>query len=140
LFENNIQTVILEKDNHLKRQLVNIYPNKIETESILKIKGLEKNVIIWNTKNHILDIDEAEHYAYTIMTRTSCMLVVILHSEMMSVYKDIISRMNEHNLIIWDKETETYYNTTIKNRNPDLNREIITMQTNTDTLNNLPLN
>jgi hypothetical protein len=96
---------ILERDNILKNALAakNI---KIESDSILSLKGLEKECIIWATYLPLEFEKEAFEFAYTIVTRTSGILIIVLTDQTQQIYKKVLGLLNKERLIFWDKITE----------------------------------
>jgi len=96
---------ILEKDYTLTNNLFkkNI---EIETDSILSLKGLEKECVIWATYVPLEFEKEAFEFAYTIVTRTSGVLIIIIKEGTQEVYKKILGLLNKERLIFWDKKSE----------------------------------
>lgn len=96
---------ILEKDYTLTNNLFkkNI---EIETDSILSLKGLEKECVIWATYVPLEFEKEAFEFAYTIVTRTSGILIIVITEETQEVYKKILGLLNKERLIFWDKNSE----------------------------------
>jgi DNA helicase-2/ATP-dependent DNA helicase PcrA len=96
---------ILERESILKTNLKNRNIN-IETDSILSLKGLEKECVIWATYVPLEFEKEAFEFAYTIVTRTSGILVIIITEETQEVYKKVLGLLNKERLIFWDKNSE----------------------------------
>jgi hypothetical protein len=112
------KVTILEKDepllNELKKRNIDS-----ETDTIFRLKGLEKNCVLWSTriplesenevpvksKNEVLEI------TYTILTRTSCILIIAITDDTQDVYKKILGLLNRERLIMWDSETEQKFAT-----------------------------
>ncbi len=96
---------ILEKDLDLCKEL-----NRIgvfsETDTILSLKGLEKECVIWSTRVPLEYEKEVYEFAYTILTRTSSILIIVLSDNTQVIYKPIIGLLNKDRLIFWDKVTE----------------------------------
>ena len=110
-FENQI--TILEKDNELKRNLNNWKNGIAETDTILKLKGMEKTCIVWSTKAEIYDKDEFYNYAYTIMTRTSSLLIIALYQVVDEVVYEVLKKLDSQKLILWDAATKEYFDEVI---------------------------
>ncbi|UAY52131.1 UvrD-helicase domain-containing protein [Ferruginibacter albus] len=97
---------ILEKDNLLGRRL------SIDSDTILRLKGLEKQCVIWSTRSGIEHKKEKFEFVYTILTRTSCLLIIALfegkngNGGSQSIFREIIGLLNSDNIIFWDKETK----------------------------------
>jgi hypothetical protein len=66
---------IMEKDQSLCSEINKLGENP-ETTTILKLKGLEKDFIVWSLQAVIEYENEVMEFAYTIMTRTNCLLII----------------------------------------------------------------
>jgi len=99
---------ILEKDVELQRE---ISRNGIstETDSILSLKGLEKECVLWSTRIPLEFEKEVFEFSYTIVTRTSCILMIGLTEETQNGYKKILGLLDKERLIMWDNETEAKF-------------------------------
>ena len=82
---------------------------KVETDSILKLKGLEKECVVWSTSRPLEFEKEVLEFSYTILTRTSCILIVGLTNRTQKIYKKVIGMFDKEKIIIWDKDTEENY-------------------------------
>lgn len=96
---------ILEKDSnlthHIKSQGI-----KAETDTILRLKGLEKKCIIWSVRAGIENPREVYEMVYTILSRTAAILIICLLDDIKEYYKPVIGKLNKSRLILWDQETE----------------------------------
>jgi DNA helicase II / ATP-dependent DNA helicase PcrA len=101
-------TTILEKDNELAFAL-NQMGVKSETDTILRLKGLEKKCIIWSTRMNIEFEKEVYEFVYTILSRTSSILIITLSDNTLDIYKPVIGKLNKDRLILWDEETENKF-------------------------------
>ncbi len=99
---------ILEKDPKLCYALRKLKIDS-ETDTILRIKGLEKECVLWSVRTKIDHDNEAEEIVYTILTRTSSILIIALSEEITNVYKEIIGTFDKDRLIFWDQETKNRY-------------------------------
>ena len=104
---------ILERDNELCRHLNNYKPNIAITDTVLKLKGLEKECIVWSTRSRI-KADEAINYVYTILTRTSSILIIALYPDVKEQIKEALCLLNQEYLMMWDAETEVHFKTNYK--------------------------
>lgn len=100
---------ILERDDDLRKYLSKKNIN-CESDSVLRIKGLEKNCILWTTSAEIDFTNEAEEFVYTILTRTNCLLIVALSSSTKPYYKNILKSFRKDRVICWDEESKTKFN------------------------------
>jgi hypothetical protein len=96
---------ILEKDISLCNEL-NRIGIKAETDTILSLKGLEKECVIWSTRTPLEYEKEVYEFAYTILTRTSSILIIALSDNTQDIYKQVIGLLRRDRLIFWDKTTE----------------------------------
>lgn len=108
VYDLNKQTIVLEKDYELSRPL-NKLGIRTESETILKIKGLEKKCVIWSTRAGYEDNDEFLETVYTILTRTSSILIIALFENTLQNYKKVIYLLNKERLILWDNDTKLRY-------------------------------
>jgi len=101
---------ILETDYELCKAL---RADKIvcETDTILKLKGLEKTCVLWNTRKDIAYREEVAEFVYTILSRTSGILIVALSQNTLPKYHRIINLLRKDRLILWDKETKENFGT-----------------------------
>lgn len=100
---------ILERDYDLKNQLIN-NGIEIESDSILSLKGLEKECVIWSTYIPLEYEKEAFEFAYTIITRTSGVLIILISEETQIVYKKVLGLLKNNRIIFWDKISEDKFN------------------------------
>ena len=100
---------ILEKDIELRQEIVN-RGLKAETDTILSLKGLEKECVLWSTSTPLEFKKEVFEFAYTIVTRTTCILIIAITQNTQNDYKKILGLLNKERLIMWDKETEQKFN------------------------------
>jgi hypothetical protein len=112
------RVTILEKDTELQREIIK--RNLIaETDTILSLKGLEKECVLWSTRIPLEFEKEVFEFAYTIVTRTSCILIIAITDKTQNVYKKILGLLNSERLIMWDKETEQKFATFCEEYEPE---------------------
>ena len=99
---------ILEKDRTLRNELGDLGLSA-ETDSILALKGLEKECVLWSTRVPLEFQNEVFEFAYTIMTRTSSVLIIALTDSTQQVYKKILGMLNRDRVILWDQETASKF-------------------------------
>lgn len=107
LFELKLIT-ILETDGELCRSVRELDKN-VETSTILKLKGLEKEMVIWSLQADIEFENEVMEFAYTIMTRTNCLLIIVIADNFKDYYKPIVKMLRKDRIIFWDKESEEIF-------------------------------
>lgn len=100
---------ILETDWSLRNSIRN---KKIscETATILRLKGLEKTCVLWNTEKDIAYKEEVSEFIYTILSRTSSVLIIMLTENTLPKYYRIIDLLRKDRLILWDEETKINFN------------------------------
>ncbi len=100
---------ILEKDPTLTTELRK-QGISTETDTILRLKGLEKECILWSTRAEIEFEKEVYEFIYTILTRTSSVLIVALFPETKPIYKRVIHLLRKDRIIFWDTITKQKFN------------------------------
>lgn len=106
--DENIPISIYEKDYELVNAFRGTYLN-IENEFILKSKGLEKKFVFWSTRTKMLHSNEIYEFVYTILTRTSSILVIGLSKHTEEVYHEIINTFRKDRILFWDSDTKTHF-------------------------------
>lgn len=99
---------ILEKDNALCFALRQKRIDA-ETDTILRIKGLEKTCVVWSTRVAHDAEEETEEFIYTILTRTCSILIIALFDDMLPGYKPILNTLAQNRIIMWDHDTMHRY-------------------------------
>jgi DNA helicase-2/ATP-dependent DNA helicase PcrA len=100
---------ILEKDKELMKELNSKVEDLSETDTILRLKGMEKECIVWSTRAPIEDDEDYVYYVYTILTRTSSVLIIALFPETPQRAYDLLSRLDIERVMFWDKQTENHW-------------------------------
>lgn len=99
---------VLEKDKGLER-VMDEYGIATETDTILSLKGLEKECVLWSTRIPLEFEKEVFEFAYTILTRTSCILIIALTYNTQHIYRKILGLLDTERLIMWDEETASKF-------------------------------
>lgn len=105
--ENRIN--ILEKDINLSVALNSIKNNIATTDTVLRLKGLEKKLVVWSSKSKIDSSEEVRNFIYTIFTRTSGLLIIAIFPEICDDYKEIIKSIRRDRIILWDEITSNKF-------------------------------
>jgi DNA helicase-2/ATP-dependent DNA helicase PcrA len=100
---------ILEKDKQLC-DLLTAKGLSCETDSVLKLKGLEKECIVWSTSKVVEFEKEIKEFVYTILTRTSCLLIITFDNAISENFLGIFSLLDKERLIFFDKDSEQKFN------------------------------
>jgi DNA helicase-2/ATP-dependent DNA helicase PcrA len=101
---------ILEKDELLRNALNMLKTNIAESDTILRIKGLEKRCVVWSTKTIPENSDEIYNIAYTILTRTSCILIIALYPGLKENGSAILRILDSKRLLFWNQKSIDEYN------------------------------
>lgn len=109
---------ILEKDIELLRE-ISRKGITCETDTILSLKGLEKECVLWSTRIPLEFEKEVFEFSYTIVTRTSCILIIALSDDTQNIYKKILGLLDNERLIMWDKETADKFYTFCEEYKPE---------------------
>ena len=110
--KNEHAITILEKDEDLELILNQIRPKISKADTILRLKGLEKKCILWSARIDIDNEDEINNFVYTILTRTSSILIIaLLADQTPDYYIDILKNLRKDRLIFWDKITKEKFST-----------------------------
>jgi DNA helicase-2/ATP-dependent DNA helicase PcrA len=100
---------ILETDYEI-RNILRFQKIECETDTILRLKGLEKTCVLWSTRKDIAYKEEISEFVYTILSRTTSILIISLSDNTLLKYHRIINLLRKDRLILWDLETKDSYN------------------------------
>ena len=105
------EITVMERDSLLQRALKERLNDDIptETETILKLKGLEKTCVVWSTRAAIEHQGEVFEFIYTVLTRTSCLLLITLTPDMQEMYLPVLQQLRADRLIFWDAESSQQF-------------------------------
>jgi hypothetical protein len=70
------------------------------------IKGLERPVVVWSTRAEIDADDSLLEWIYTILTRTTGVLIVLLSVETPEEVRRILGRLREDRVLPWTAQAE----------------------------------
>lgn len=99
---------IMERDEELRSALYKVKV-KSTTHTIMREKGLEMDCVLWSTRTHVEDLEKSYEFVYTILTRSSNILIIALFNETLDEYKRIIKYLREDRLIIYDQQTKDVF-------------------------------
>jgi hypothetical protein len=96
---------IVEKDRKLERALCERLCRgfKVECESMHRIKGLERPCVIWSTREPICEEEVVEEWVYTILTRTTGILIIAVGGETQEQFKQAIGLLRHDRLLYWSQ-------------------------------------
>lgn len=95
---------VFERDTKLKEALL-LRGKIVETDIILKSKGLEYTCVVWSSRVLADSKLEQEEFAYTIFTRTSAVLIIAIFDNIDTRLKEIAKVFDSSKSIYWDEET-----------------------------------
>ena len=101
---------ILEKDDLLASKTL------IESDTVLRLKGMEKHLVVWSTRKNIESKKERFEFVYTILSRTSSILIIALYDNpeprlsTQPVYYEPLKLLRRDRLIFWDKASRLAFN------------------------------
>ncbi|MDA8695408.1 UvrD-helicase domain-containing protein [Flavobacteriales bacterium] len=100
------RAVIMESDKELAKEVSKLRPNSVTSDTILRLKGLEKSMVIWSTRAKNESDDDCLEFVYTILTRSSG-LAVIAHFENATpdAYNVVLSTLDHGLLLPWDVQS-----------------------------------
>lgn len=98
------RVTILEKDVELAEALRQ-EDVLISGDTILRCKGMEMDCVLWSTRMPAAGKNEVEETVYTILTRTSKLLIVALWPEIQGEYTAILKDFRTDRIIFWDEES-----------------------------------
>jgi hypothetical protein len=83
---------------------------KIECATVMAIKGLERGMVVWSARRPPANAGEALETAYTVMTRTSCLLVLAVDPENLpTAHLDVIRHLDHDHVMRWNKRAEDWW-------------------------------
>jgi DNA helicase-2/ATP-dependent DNA helicase PcrA len=101
------RAVIMESDKELAKALSKLRPNSVMSDTILRLKGLEKSMVIWSTRALYQSEDDSLEFVYTILTRSSGLAVIAyFEGETPDSYRTVMNTLNKELLLSWDKRSQ----------------------------------
>ena len=100
---------VFERDYELSGALSSLGVG-VSPEIILKSKGLEKSCVLWSSRIVVDTKTEIDEFVYTILTRTTSILIVAICENLNPNYAEIIKSFDESRLILWDEESTEEFN------------------------------
>ncbi len=82
----------------------------VETTTVLKIKGLERSFVVWSARRAPFAVDEAIEVAYTVMTRTSCLLALAVDPhDLPDVHHHVLRALDSSFVMRWDRAAADWW-------------------------------
>jgi DNA helicase-2/ATP-dependent DNA helicase PcrA len=98
---------VLESDRTLASA---IGTPRIESTTVMKIKGLERGMVVWSARRAPNRAAEALETAYTAMTRTSCLLVLAVDpDDLPDSHLEVIRQLDRGHVLRWDGAAERWW-------------------------------
>lgn len=104
---NRLPITIAEASAGVAPQLQKAFPNDaVDAESMRAIKGLERPVVIWPTSCLMGASSTAAEWIYTILTRTTTLLVIVLQANTDPRVVEAVQHLRRDRLLFWDRSDE----------------------------------
>jgi len=101
---------------------------ELENNSMLRIKGLERSCIFFSTyfTGNGSPGTSTDEWIYTILSRTTSVLIILLSSTTPSEVKSLIGRLRADRLLFWDRKAEMVFSefAAFAEREPNASDEI----------------
>lgn len=110
------QITILELDTELVIPLNAQDHNVARTDTIMRLKGLEKRTIVWSTSAPAPSRYDIYEIVYTILTRTACLLLIALSPQTRPEYLPILRLLDRKYLIFADDRADEEFQRLISSR------------------------
>lgn len=104
------KATLMEKDWSLFRALSILSPGSVAVDSILRLKGLEMPAVIWSTRIPPDNLEDALEYIYTILSRSSGMVIIALYPELEKEIQGVIRQLEPDWLMPWCPESRLCLN------------------------------
>ena len=76
---------------------------KAQTDTILRVKGLERPWVVWSTRAGVPAEEDVEEFVYTILTRGSGLVVVALFPDPCEAFQAVLHTFEPLRVLLWDK-------------------------------------
>ena len=76
----------------------------IEVASMSKIKGLERPLVAWSTQTNIPRRETEAEWVYTVLTRTTGVVVIAISQNTDARLRSIVGRLREDRLMFWSEK------------------------------------
>ncbi len=82
---------------------------RVESASMRRIKGLERPLVLWSTRAEIPLVETAPEWIYTILTRTTGVVVIALSEHTPTHIKTIVGHLDSTRLLFWTQHAENEF-------------------------------
>lgn len=79
---------------------------RVDNESMNKIKGLERPCVIWSTRARIVSDEALGEWIYTILTRTTGILIIVLSKDTPPGVAHYLSFLDKKKLLFWSNSAK----------------------------------
>lgn len=101
--------VMIDVVQRLKRLGVLQPDLDIERSTMRKIKGLERPLVLWSTGADIPPTGALAEWIYTILTRTTNLLVIALSQRTTDEVRQVVAQLDPNRLLFWTEEAERLF-------------------------------
>jgi hypothetical protein len=105
----DLSEITILEANRLLRKKLSDQGLIVETDTILRLKGMEKTCVLWCTETDIEHKGENREFVYTILTRTAGILIITLTPKTLKKYHFVFKLLREDRVILWDAETKNEF-------------------------------
>lgn len=114
--------LILEHDAALQKAMV-ARGGRARTDTILRVKGLERPYVVWSTRVALAADEEAEELVYTILTRGSGVVVIALFPDPCEAFQSVLNTFEPDAVLVWDQQSEAAFTAARHDRTMDMDVE-----------------
>lgn len=82
---------------------------KVASESMRRIKGLERPCVVWSTRASMPVDESVEEWIYTILSRTTSLLVIALSATTAPNISEVVARLRKDRLLFWTPDAEALF-------------------------------
>lgn len=96
------ESLVTAAENAVRMSLAHLQPQyATQPEKMVKIKGLERPFVIWSTRSVKDEKDTLAEWVYTILTRTTALLVIVLSPDTDPSVRSVVARMDRDRVMPW---------------------------------------
>ena len=89
---------------------------EVRSETMLAIKGLERRCVLWSTDSDLPSNEATQEWIYTILTRSTCLVVVVLSDAADPAVRSAVSRLRRDRLQFFTREAAESFDAWVAER------------------------
>ncbi|HJL77378.1 MAG TPA: hypothetical protein QF417_08920, partial [Acidimicrobiales bacterium] len=83
---------------------------RVEDATVLKLKGLERQIVVWSVRSPFTNPDEVVECVYTICTRSICLLVIAIDPETVPDGNlEALRLFDSEHLMFWNRVSKGWW-------------------------------